>query len=336
MAVGFPTKVSYVDGDVFSASDINDTNGTINLLQTSTLSSSAGKNCLINGAMDLFQRGTSISIAASNSAYTADRWFANTGASAAITVTRQVTGDTTNLPFIQYCTRVQRNSGQTGTAAINFSQSLETINSIPLAGKTVTFSFYARRGANFSATSNTLVMQLVTGTGTDQNVLAGYTGSATPIGVNQTLTTTWQRFTGTGTIAATATEVGVIAYYLPTGTAGANDYFEITGLQIELGSYATTFSRAGTTIQGETALCQRYFEKLGTVRFDVTSAGDFFNSLPYKVTKRVAPTITYTYAGSNNTSNNAVFIDTEGYTLTIICTAASDNTFTVITMSSEL
>ena len=32
MAVGFPTKVSYVNGDVFSASDINDTNGTINLL----------------------------------------------------------------------------------------------------------------------------------------------------------------------------------------------------------------------------------------------------------------------------------------------------------------
>jgi hypothetical protein len=33
MAVGFPTKVSYVDGDVFSASDINDTNGTINLIK---------------------------------------------------------------------------------------------------------------------------------------------------------------------------------------------------------------------------------------------------------------------------------------------------------------
>jgi hypothetical protein len=32
MAVGFPTKVSYANGDVFSASDINDTNGTLNLL----------------------------------------------------------------------------------------------------------------------------------------------------------------------------------------------------------------------------------------------------------------------------------------------------------------
>ena len=32
MAVGFPTKVTYANGDVFSAGDINDTNGTLNLL----------------------------------------------------------------------------------------------------------------------------------------------------------------------------------------------------------------------------------------------------------------------------------------------------------------
>jgi len=32
MAVGFPTKVTYANGDVYSASDVNDTNGTINLL----------------------------------------------------------------------------------------------------------------------------------------------------------------------------------------------------------------------------------------------------------------------------------------------------------------
>ena len=38
MAVGFPAKTTYANGDVFSASDINDTNGTINLLTSSTLS----------------------------------------------------------------------------------------------------------------------------------------------------------------------------------------------------------------------------------------------------------------------------------------------------------
>jgi hypothetical protein len=43
MAVGFPTKTTYANGDVFSASDINDTNGTLNLtgmtlLNTTTFS----------------------------------------------------------------------------------------------------------------------------------------------------------------------------------------------------------------------------------------------------------------------------------------------------------
>jgi hypothetical protein len=32
MAVGFPTKTTYANGDVFSAGDINDTNGTLNLV----------------------------------------------------------------------------------------------------------------------------------------------------------------------------------------------------------------------------------------------------------------------------------------------------------------
>lgn len=32
MAVGFPTKVTYADGDVYSAGDVNDTNGTLNLI----------------------------------------------------------------------------------------------------------------------------------------------------------------------------------------------------------------------------------------------------------------------------------------------------------------
>jgi hypothetical protein len=68
MAVGFPAKTTYVDGDVFSASDINDTNGTINLLTSSTLSRAAGKNPVINGGYDVWQRGTSFSIAASTGA----------------------------------------------------------------------------------------------------------------------------------------------------------------------------------------------------------------------------------------------------------------------------
>ena len=265
MAVGFPTKVTYANGDVFSASDINDTNGTINLLTSSTLSSQAGKNIMINGGMDVWQRGTSISLAASTayaSGFSADRWQSFTSANQACTISRQPTGDTTNLPNIQYCLRFQRNSGQTGTAYIPLAQSIETLNSVAFASKTVILSFYARKGANYSPTSSALSVTLFTGTGTDQNIYGTYTGAAYPIDTTATLTTTWQRFTFTATLSSSLTEIGLRFAMTPTGTASTNDYYEITGCQLELGSTATTFSRAGGTIQGELAACQRYFVRL--------------------------------------------------------------------------
>ena len=215
-------------------------------------------NPVLNSAFQIAQRGTSVSAPAANNTYTLDRWLASTGASAAATVSRQTTSDTTNLPFIQYCARVQRNSGQTGTV-IWFLQSMETINSIPFAGKTVTVSFYARKGADYSAASSVLNLKLVSGTGTDQNLATGYTGSANVIDTNATLTTTWQRFTATGTVGATATELTTQFVFTASGTAGSNDYYEVTGVQVEVGSVATPFKTYAGTIQGELAACQRYY-----------------------------------------------------------------------------
>jgi hypothetical protein len=215
-------------------------------------------NPVLNSAFQVWQRGTSVS-GAGGGAYTADRWFVYAGGQA--TVSRQTTGDTTNLPFIQYCARVQRNSGSTDTSNIPLSQSFETINSLQYAGKTVTFSFYARRGANYSATSNALLVYLITGTGTDQNQqTTGYTGTATPInGSTATLTTTWQRFTYTATLASNITELSLNLTFIPTGTAGAADFFEVTGVQLDVGSVALPFRTNGATIQGELAACQRYY-----------------------------------------------------------------------------
>jgi hypothetical protein len=218
----------------------------------------AGKNAVINGGMDVWQRGTSLT--ASGSQFIADRWnFFRDGYATGITVSRQTTNDTTNLPNIQYCQRVQRDSGNTSTAGIQTTQNLETVNSTLCAGKTVTISFYARKGANFSSTSSHMVVGVYSGTGTDQALRNGFTNSALVISQNNTLTTTWQRFSYTGTVASTATQLGVNFYYAPTGTAGANDWFEITGVQLELGAQATPFARAGGSIGGELALCQRYY-----------------------------------------------------------------------------
>ncbi len=256
-------------------------------------------NPVINGGFDIWQRGTS-ALNGGNTYVTADRWLC---AQATVTTfSRQLTGDTTNLPNIQYCLRAQRTSGSSQTDAMNISQSMETVNSIPFAGKTITLSFYARRGANYSVASNALNVQLITGTGTDQNVYTvGYTGSVTAINQNATLTTTWQRFAYTATLASNITEMGITFVATTTGTAGAADYYEITGVQIDLGTYtassAPTFRRSGGTLQGELAACQRYYYRVApTDAVEVFANGVAISttqalfSVPFPVKLRVLPT----------------------------------------------
>ena len=273
-------------------------------------------NAVINGGMDIWQRGTSA--AGSYPTYLADRWM-NYRAVAGSTYSRQNTSDTTNLPFIQYCQRISRDSGNTATNLLYISQSLESEQSRMFAGQTVTLSWYARAGANFSAASSNMGFDLAYGTGTNQNLIAGFTGQTNVVTGTKTLTTTWQRFSATGTVSSSATQLGINLYFTPVGTAGAADYMEVTGVQLELGSVATTFKRAGGTFQGELAACQRYYEKsydqatapgtstLNGVYWSSSSAASpttsYLNvALRYNVVKRNVPTVTiWDGAGTVNT-----------------------------------
>jgi hypothetical protein len=254
------------------------------------------RNGVLNSSFNVWQRGTSFT---ATSVYTADRWYK--AGNTPHTFSRQATNDTTNLPNIQYCLRAQRDSGSALTGLVQLANMFETVNSIPYAGKTVTFSFYARAGANYSPTSSALSAQVRTGTGTDQNLFSGYTGSATPITVAATLTTTWQRFSGTATFSSSATEMCVYFEALPTGTAGANDYFEVTGVQIEVGNQASPYAPATPTYATELAACQRYFNRFssssnaynnfstGNVRQTGAGANSYFNFF-FPVEMRIAPT----------------------------------------------
>jgi hypothetical protein len=288
-ASGTPSRVAVGNnGETLVADSV----ATTGLRYSATPSAS---NPFLNSAAQVWQRGTTFAFN-NNSAYTADRWYctiANTGA----TVSRQTTSDTTNLPFIQYCGRLARNAATTNTGAITLTQSFETVNSIPFAGKAVTMSFYARAGANYSSASSGLNVYLVTGTGTDQNQATGYTGQATPISQAVTLTTTWQRFTLTGTIATTATEIACNIGYSPVGTAGAADYFEITGLQLDIGSVALPFRTYAATIQGELAACQRYYYlhasgfALSICNANYYSATQVNGMLQFPATMRTVPSL---------------------------------------------
>jgi hypothetical protein len=260
-----------------------------------------GKNAIINGGFDIWQRGIDFPNAAFG--YQADRWSAGRGGfTTGLTISRQAG---TPLGGTQYAARVQRVSGNTSTANLRLGTTFESVNSIPLAGQTVTLSFYARAGANYSSVSSLLNVFLRTGVTIDaSNISPADTfgaGTVNVINQNAALTTLWQRFTYTGYIDPTATQIGIRFTNDPVGTAGDNDWYEVTGVQLEAGAVATPFKRNAPSIQAELAACQRYYFRSS----HATSSETFFGFtglrggsstalglMPLPVEMRVVPTIT--------------------------------------------
>ena len=255
---------------------------------------SAGKNAVINGGMDIWQRGTSATLTAGN-VFVADRFITTVTASTNCTISQVASG----LTGFRYAQRVQRTSGQSTAVGIWTTQNIETANSIPFAGQTVTFSFWARAGSGFTGA---FTYSLISGTGTDETAVGGSfaTGSVAQISLGATLTTSWVKYSASVTLPSTATELAISTRVSYSGTSSANDYYDLTGVQLELGSVATTFSRAGGTIQGELAACQRYYFRLTA---DATKIYSSFGNgsagattavnitLPAPVTMRIAPTV---------------------------------------------
>jgi hypothetical protein len=262
MPVGFPTKTTYVDGDVFSASDINDTNGTINLLTSSTLSLAGGKNVIINGGMDIWQRGTSFTSFGAL-LYSADRWTASTsGTSINITATQQTTVPNTRSQFSQRFMQVS--TGATSLVEYCARQFIEQSNVLPLHGKSAVLSFWYR--SNKTGTHGARVFAGYNTGGGDNvfsfTVNAADTWEYKTIAVSafSTVTANSASFNAAGAIVDLGFRVaGTGAGFT---TVSANDYFQFTQVQLELGSAATSFSRAGGTIQGELAACQRYYFRM--------------------------------------------------------------------------
>jgi hypothetical protein len=198
----------------------------------------AGKNTIINGAMDIWQRGTSITTAA---AYTVDRYFEANGSNS-IVYTRS-TDVPTNGGFTYSVSRA-------GTAS-NMAQRIEAAQSVVLAGQTATLSFWYKSTAG----ADNFNVALYFANSADNF------GGVTQIGSTQTIatpSTSWVKVSYTYSIPANG--ANGLAVYFYRG-AGATSTTLMTGIQLELGSVATNFTRAGGTIQGELAACKRYYRR---------------------------------------------------------------------------
>jgi hypothetical protein len=285
------------------------------------------RNVIINGGMQVWQRGApttaSPTVIGAASAYTADRW--NVYRAGTVTgASWSQNSDTTALPAdFRYALRVQRVASDASTALIACTQHVETANAWALRGKTVTLSFYARAGANYSATSNTLTVQLITGTGTDESVRVGMTNQTTALNSTATLTTSWQRFTYTATLSNVMASLSVLLGETPVGTAGANDWFEVTGVQLEISPIATPFEFR--PIGTEIALCQRYYynHTPGTAVQRAIGIGTWYTAtqmhipIKFSVSMRVQPVLVMpsgtgfyiSYQNGTSTSISALILE---------------------------
>ena len=267
MAVGIPLPTNYSDGDVWSASDVNDITGTINTLGGGNFA--AGKNKIING--DLFINQRAFSSTTTNNALGFDR-FKLTYSGGTTTMSAQ-TFTAGTAPVSGYEARnFVRAVSTSQSVAGDYSAIRQAIEDVrTLAGQTATVSFWAKASTGTPNIGVTLAQNF------------GTSGSSTvpTSAAVKTLTTSWARYTFTiavpsisGKTISTINDHSLDAWmFISCGTTVSalgyaavglqNVTVDIWGVQVEAGSTATAFQTATGTIQGELAACQRYYVRFG-------------------------------------------------------------------------
>lgn len=240
------------------------------------------RNRLINGDMRIAQRGGASTL---QGYVTVDRWYCARYTGAPGLSTCQVYGAFSSN---KYCISLQRDAGNTNTSGLFLSQAIEGYSCKDLAGKTVTLSFLVGTGAS------------VTTTGHAAYILYQTTGS--DIGINGSWTALQQTFTvvpGSSfalksfqfTIPSNATQLTVSISFNVTGTAGVDDRFYITEIQLEGGASPTQFDRRPYGI--ELGLCKRYYQEVGSFFAGAWDSSTTVVALdiPFPVQMRTAPSI---------------------------------------------
>ena len=298
------------------------------------------RNLLYNGAMQCHQRGTSTASITTSGYYTADRW--NTVFNGAQgTWTQSVENDgptgsgfTKSLKML--CTTADASPAADDIVRVDQvleGQDLQRIGKGTASAQSLTLSFWVK-----SNVTGTYIATLQ-----DQDniraVSTSYTVSASATWEEKTITfpadTTgafdndnaaslrlilWlgagsNRTSGTLATAWEASTAANLAVGQTNLAAATNNYWQITGVQLEVGPVATAFEFK--SFGQELRECQRYYEKsYATVAAPGTAtANGYFNgggisnqvgnlqcSVPMKVTKRDTPAISmWNSAGTANT-----------------------------------
>jgi hypothetical protein len=342
MAVGLPLKTTYANGDVYSAGDVNDTNGTIN---ANVNPYTAGKNKIYNAAMAVAQRGTSITGITSNT-YTLDQWCLTPDTMGTYTVTQDTTvpdAAGTGYSLKVACTTADAAPAANDRVRIIVRFEGDRVQDFCFGSadaKPITLSFWVR-----SSKTGTYIIEMsggsrlisqaytITTANTWQKVVItvpGQTAAKLATGVTSgfelyfwlgagttftsgTLNTSWMASTPAGNRA-----VGQVNF-ADSNTAT----FFLTAVQLEIGSTATPLQTATGTLPGELAACQRYY-----FRNSATSVNSFFGYGISTSTTAVA------FALSSQVTMRAAPTSVDYSTIEIHLPGVADYAFTTLTLDS--
>jgi hypothetical protein len=291
------------------------------------------KNKIINSEFDIWQRGTSFN---TNGVYTADRWqLSFTGTSAAVTTSRVsfTPGNEISNYESEFFIR-NAVTGGTGTSALSvLTQKIEDVRT--LAGQTITVSFWAKAASGTPSIGLDLYQEFGSG------------GSATVGGQGASkfqLSTSWQRFTKTLTLASISGKTIGAGSLLATRFwfSSGSDYnslndslgiqsntFDIWGVQVEKGSIATEFEQR--FIGDELLMCQRYYQVVfnwytfWNTANNVAAGGVIFN-IPFRSSPlAVSGTQSSLYRYGPGGQRSSTLVSFQDYSTTTAYAIVTDN-----------
>jgi len=271
------------------------------------------RNLIINGAMNVSQRGTSFTTV-TNGTYTLDRFNYRKTNDGEVTITQDSSApDGFSNSLKVDVTTADTSIGASQLALLEYNVEAQDLQSLAFgtsSAKNITLSFYVK-----SNKTGTYAVNIQQSDNSSKQAVLNYT-------INSA--NTWERksltFTGdTSGVINDDNGVGFAVYWIfavgsnfTSGSASAtfqtfadgnlgagqavnlldstsNDWF-ITGVQLEIGQNATTFEHINNFGE-ELAKCQRYYQEieLSTTYREIstTEYGDFF---PFNTVMRAAPT----------------------------------------------
>ena len=284
----------------------------------------SNRNLIINGAMEVSQRGTSFS--PTSNEYTVDRFEQAVGSSFNMDTTH--TQSTDSPATFKNSLKVTPDSTQTPTGSHNatIGQHIEGQNLVSIGYgtsecKQITLSFYAKSSSQNNGQTYTV------------QISKRISGAQKYVTKTFDISSSWQRFTMTFPAdTATATEtnntIGMnIFWHLASGpddivaespnawvsqngyraATGQDNFFDntsnefyLTGVQLEVGDVATDFEHR--SYAQDLLLCQRYFAEAGVVLANGTPQR-YHNNISLPVEMRALPTRTAVSIDSGSGGN---------------------------------